>query len=56
MTTPFVPETDREKAFMCETGVPHQWVYLKDLHKNYRCSLCLMVITKARLKELTDNA
>jgi len=47
-------------AFHCidgpSTGQPHGWVYLKDLHKNYRCSLCLVVITKARLKELTDNA
>ena len=44
-------------AFHCKgTDTPHQWTYLKDLHKNYRCSLCLTVITKARLKELTDNA
>lgn len=42
-------------AFLCESGTPHEWTYLRDLHKNYRCTLCLMVITKARLKELTDN-
>jgi len=47
-------------AFLCQSGsnegAPHQWIYLKDLHKNYRCSNCLVVVMKARLKELTDNA
>ena len=47
-------------AFQCQTGAsagaPHQWTYLRDLRKNYRCSLCLVVITKAELKERTDNA
>ena len=52
-----IPVTDVEKAFFCEdTGVPHAWNYLKDINKNYRCSLCLVVITKQRLKELTDDA
>ena len=45
-------------AFLCITGGndgnPHEWSYLKDLHKNYRCVRCLVVVTKARLKELTD--
>jgi len=44
-------------AFLCKvTEVPHQWTYLKDLNKNYRCALCLIVMTKQRLKELTDHA
>ena len=44
-------------AFHCKvTDVPHQWTYLKDIDKNYRCVLCLVVMTKQRLKELTDNA
>lgn len=47
--------TDEQRAaFQCEDGRPHEWSYLKDLHKNYRCRLCLVIITKARLKELTD--
>lgn len=51
-----IPDTDREKAFLCDDGRVHEWTYLKDLEKNYRCSLCLIVITKAKLKELTDHA
>jgi len=47
-------------AFLCQSGPndgnPHEWIYLKDLHKNYRCSRCLVVVPKARLKELTDDA
>jgi len=53
-------EEQVNSAFHCQDGAsigaPHGWVYLKDLHKNYRCSLCLVVVSKARLKELTDNA
>jgi len=48
---------DQVAAFHCQTGantgLPHQWTYLKP---NYRCVLCLVVFSKARLKELTDNA
>lgn len=55
-----VSPADVEAAFHCQTGaqigLPHQWTYLNDLHKNYRCAVCLLVMTKARLKELTDNA
>ena len=47
-------------AFHCQTGPsegrPHAWIYLKDTYRNYRCSLCLVVVSKARLKELTDDA
>jgi len=50
----------KKAAFQCQTGSsegqPHQWSYLKDLEKNYRCQLCLVLITKAELKRLTDNA
>lgn len=51
-----ITDQDVIDAFQCSSGVPHQWDYLKDLAKNYRCKLCLVVITKARLKELTDHA
>lgn len=51
---------DQVAAFLCQYGPsegrPHSWSYLRDLNKNYRCATCLVVITKARLKELTDNA
>lgn len=47
---------DVKAAFLCEDGKVHDWNYLRDLEKRYRCRLCLVVITKARLKELTDNA
>jgi len=48
---------DRTAAFHCkDTGVPHQWAYLRGREKNYRCSLCLLVITKSDLKRLTDGA
>jgi len=51
---------DIEAAFHCVTGPdagrPHTWTYLRGVHKNYRCAVCLVVITKARLKELTDGA
>jgi len=48
---------DRKAAFHCaDTGVPHQWAYLRGIDKNYRCSLCLLVITKSELKRLTDDA
>jgi len=47
-----------KSAFLCQDGTnegrPHLWTYLNDLHKNYRCAVCLVVVTKARLKELTD--
>lgn len=46
----------RKPAFQCPDGRPHQWTYLKDHDKNYRCVLCLIVMPKARLKELTDHA
>jgi len=52
--------TTQAEAFLCQTGAfigePHQWTYLSGLHKNYRCARCLVVFTKAKLKELTDNA
>jgi len=43
-------------AFQCEDGRPHEWTYHKIPMPRYRCALCLIGITKARLKELTDNA
>jgi len=50
-------ELERKNAFLCvETGVPHEWTYLRGRDKNYRCSLCLLVITKSELKRLTDDA
>ena len=51
-----IPSTDKERAFLCEDGRVHVWSYLKDAKSNYRCDLCLTIISKARLKELTDNA
>jgi len=51
-----VSEADKRSAFLCDTGERHQWVYLRDLSHNYRCSLCLVVMAKGRMKELTDNA
>jgi len=49
--------TDRKSAFLCaDTQAPHQWAYLKGRDRNYRCSLCLVVVTKTKLKELTDDA
>ena len=47
---------EKKAAFMCDDGSPHQWTYLRDADKNYRCGRCLTVITKAKLKELTDHA
>ena len=59
MTLP-VTDADVQAAFLCQDGAfsgsPHQWTYLAGLHKIYRCARCLVTITKARLKELTDNA
>ena len=51
-----VTEQDIEAAFRCQPptkseGMPHDWDYLKN---KYRCRNCLVVITKDRLKELTD--
>jgi len=44
-------------AFLCKiTGIPHQWSYHKLPVPRYRCSLCIVGITKSRLKELTDDA
>jgi len=48
-------------AFQCQVGPsdgePHEWDYRRRPEGNsYRCKKCLVVITKARLKELTDNA
>lgn len=45
-----------EAAFKCPDGKVHVWIYLRDIKKTYRCSLCLMTIEKPRLKELTDIA
>jgi len=47
-------------AFQCQSGNkvddPHDWEYLKDREHRYRCRNCLVYITKAELKRLTDNA
>jgi len=44
-------------AFQCQTepyvGQPHDWDYKK---YRYLCRHCLTIISKERLKELTDNA
>jgi len=57
------PEQEQQRklaAFHCQTGpstgAPHAWTYLRDLRKNYRCSTCLVLMTKTELKELTDDA
>ncbi len=48
-----------EAAFLCQSrakqGEAHQWDYNGD-RKTYRCRNCLVTISKAELKELTDNA
>jgi len=57
MVLPVAPTPEEKRSgFQCEDGRVHQWSYLKDLRSNYRCSLCMVVMPKARLKELTDNA
>lgn len=60
MLQPAPTEEDIEAAYLCQSGAnigqPHQWTYLRGIHKLYKCAVCLVVITKARLKELTDNA
>jgi len=53
-TTPLSP--DVQSAFFCADGSTHDWVYLRDEKKTYRCRRCVATIVKARLKELTDNA
>jgi len=44
-------------AFHCQSGVkvnePHYWDYRRNDH-TYRCKNCLVVFTKAELKEATD--
>lgn len=47
---------DVQGAFFCEDGQVHDWTYLRDAHKTYRCKRCVATIQKSRLKELTDNA
>ena len=48
-----------EAAFLCQdrakVGEPHVWDY-NSSRKSYRCKNCLITISKAELKELTDNA
>lgn len=60
MVQPAFTEDDVTAAFLCITGAnlgfPHRWRYLSGVRKMYQCTVCLVMITKARLKELTDNA
>jgi len=46
-------------AFLCQegsrNGAPHDWDYSR-ARRRYRCKNCLVVLSKADLKELTDNA
>jgi len=54
-------EPEVTAAFQCTTGAsagePHDWDYRRRATGNsYRCKKCLVIISKARLKELTDNA
>jgi len=47
-------------AFQCQqgasTGEPHDFTYRNRPSGDYLCKKCLVQFTKARLKELTDNA
>lgn len=47
-------------AFQCQSGSsegePHAWTYRNRPSGNYLCTKCLVSLTKAKLKELTDNA
>jgi len=47
-------------AFQCQDGPsagrPHDWDYRRAPRQSYRCKNCLVVLSKAELKELTDNA
>lgn len=60
MVTALPSQEDINAAYLCQSGVnlgqPHQWAYLRGVNKIYKCAVCLVVLTKARLKELTDNA
>jgi len=47
---------DVQSAFFCSDGTTHDWVYLRDANKTYRCRRCVATIVKTRLKELTDHA
>lgn len=54
MVTEASTNPDRQSAFFCADGRVHEWTYLRDADKTYRCNLCVGTITKTRLKELTD--
>jgi len=47
-------------AFQCQSGTsqgePHTWTYRNRPNGNYLCTKCLVNLTKAELKRLTDNA
>lgn len=45
-----------QSAFFCSEGAVHDWTYLRDINKTYRCKLCVATIRKPQLKELTDDA
>jgi len=53
-------EPDVIAAFQCETGPsagePHAFEYRNRPNGKYLCRKCLAEFSKARLKELTDNA
>lgn len=47
-------------AFQCQSGPsegkPHNWTYRNRPNGTYLCFDCLVTLTKAELKRLTDNA
>jgi len=48
--------TNKKEVWRCPAGTAHQLLYLGEVKQQYRCTVCLLVISKGELQEASENA